>query len=105
MERIEFVKLGVAPARILLDRRDWIKYYVIPKWYAEKFDDPIPLGDEKFAKFVEKQVSAYLKGKEPPAAILSAVMNIADRMATDGAVTLRAGDYIALQNHYRNATG
>ena len=54
-----------------------------------------------FNKFVETHVQAYLDGKAPPAAIQSAVMNIADDYVAGKDIAVKAGDYIALQNQFR----
>lgn len=57
--------------------------------------------DARFNEFVEQHVHAYLDGKAPPQAIQSAVMNIADSFVSAGEMTVRAGDYIALQNEFK----
>ena len=42
------------------------------------------------------------EGVTPPEDIASAIMNIADDLMSGRDITLRAGDYIAIQNHVRN---
>lgn len=54
---------------------------------------------EQFFSMVHEHVMAYvLEGKEPPAQIAGAVMNIADDVMAGREVEIRAGDYIALMN-------
>lgn len=54
---------------------------------------------EQFFTMVHEHVMAYvLEGKEPPAQIAAAVMNIADDVMAGREVGIRAGDYIALMN-------
>jgi hypothetical protein len=100
MARISITKVQLG--REIIDRKDWIKYLVIPDWHGKQLGDVIEkVPDAAFNKFVEGHVQAYLDGKAPPSAILSAVMNIADDYVTGQGITARAGDYIALQNAYR----
>lgn len=86
----------------LIDRRDWVKYLVLVNWHqkelAEFLEKP---PDTAFEKFLETQLESYLGGKDVPAAIRGAVMNVADEILANGSMTLRAGDYIALQTHFR----
>lgn len=90
----------------------------VPWWWrlAYLIPDPYLKGDvlENVAKFahgqdkhfnsvIENHVSAYLeKGTMPPAAIMAPVLNIAEDITAGRQVTLRAGDYIALQNFARS---
>lgn len=58
--------------------------------------------EKGFDKMVKEQVAAYIEKKTvPPAGISSAIMNLADDVVCGREMILRAGDYIALQNHYR----
>ncbi len=57
--------------------------------------------NESFVNFLQEEISNYLAGKEVDKAIAGAVMNCADMFACGEQITLRAGDYIALQNHHR----
>jgi hypothetical protein len=87
--------------RFIIDRKDWVKYLVLVNWHAQELEDVLTRRpDAKFTAFVEDQVRAYLDGKAAPEAIQPAIMNIVDEMAGGKEVTLRAGDYIALQGHY-----
>ena len=101
--RIEFTKMFVDVKKII-DRRDIIKYLVLVNWHLKEHAGILEkLPNEAFDKFVAEQLNNYLVGKQPPAAIASAVMNIADQHLSGGEVTLRAGDYIAFMNEYRKA--
>lgn len=98
---IQIVKVQISKA--LIDRKDWVKYLVIPDWHAKQLGDIIKrIPSAAFNKFVETHVQAYLEGKAPPAAIQSAVMNIAEDYVSGKSIVLRAGDYVALQNQFRS---
>ena len=58
--------------------------------------------DESFFTTFSKHVEAYAKeGQAPPKAIETAVMNAADDYMAGRDITLRAGDYISVQNFIR----
>lgn len=97
---IDIVKVQID--RKIIDRKDWVKYLVLVNWHAKQLGDLIEwIPDATFNEFIENQVQRYLKGSELPKAIQSAIMNIADDYMAGREVTLKAGDYIALQNHFR----
>jgi len=57
---------------------------------------------EDFEEFVTEQLKLYIEKNEMPAdAIAPAILNLADDYMAGRPVTLRAGDYIALQNYLR----
>ncbi len=86
-----------------IDRKDWIKYLILVNWHAQTLGDVVRWApNAAFKKFLETQVQSYLKGNEPPQAIQSAVLNLADDYLAGRELTLRAGDYLALQNHFRS---
>jgi hypothetical protein len=98
--------------RIFLRVPDWLKYrwwrvaYLIPAPFVrERFGDLLELApDERFNSFVAEQLTAVLEGgKAPPEDIAPAIMNLADDLQAGREMTLRAGDYITLQNHLRRA--
>lgn len=100
--KIELVKVQIS--KEIFDRKDTIKYLVIPNWHSKDLGNVIEVApDATFTKFLEQHVQAYLEGKKPPTAIESAVMNIADDYVSGREMTLRAGDYVALQGHFRSA--
>lgn len=60
----------------------------------------------RFSGMVEKYVESYIRyGELPPAEIVSPILNIADDVIAGREVTLKAGDYIALQTHFRRKIG
>ncbi|HME45503.1 MAG TPA: hypothetical protein VKF36_20600 [Syntrophorhabdales bacterium] len=88
---------------------DWI----VPFWWkvayliindgiggiANKFKNPI---DAKFNELVTTYLQAYVnENKMPPAEIAPAIMNLADDFAAGREMTIRAGDYIAIQGFMR----
>jgi len=89
----------------LLDRRIWVYYLIIVDHAAQKFGELLQARpDERFYGTFSKHVEAYVKeGKAPPKAIEGAVLNAADDYLAGRDVTLRAGDYIAVQNFIRGA--
>jgi hypothetical protein len=102
MPRLEIVKVYID--RKFIDRSDWVKYYTLPLWHAKQLGDLIEwIPDAEFNEFLENHVQSYLKGREPPVAIQSAIMNIADDYIAGREVTIRAGDFIALQNQFRGS--
>ena len=102
LSRIQITKVRISKS--IIDRKDWVKYLVIPDWHVKQVGDVIDRAPSvEFDKFVETHVQAYLDGKAPPAAIQSAVMNIADDYVSGRDIILRAGDYVALQNQFRSS--
>jgi len=60
--------------------------------------------DEKFYSVVNEHMDNYLnEGKMPPEPISNAIMNIADDYMAGRPISIRAGDYIALQNFMRRS--
>jgi len=96
---IEFVRVQIPKS--IIDRKDWVRYLTLVNWHAKQLGDIVErVADADFTKFVDTQVQNYLKGTAAPAAIQSAVMNIADDFIAGREVVLKAGDYIALQNQF-----
>jgi len=59
--------------------------------------------DKAFNQVVENHVAAFLEhGTMPPAAITAPILNVAEDIKAGREVTLRGGDYIALQNFVRS---
>ncbi len=58
--------------------------------------------DKALNTVIESHVRAYIeKGTMPPEGIAAPILNIAEDVAAGRQVTIRAGDYIALQNFAR----
>src|SRR5581483_3460026 len=99
MRRYDFSKVFIQKS--IIDRKDWVKYLILVNWHSKQLENILTrTPDEAFATFVDNHVKAYLEGKAPPAAIQTAVLNIADDYASGREVTLKAGDYIALQTMF-----
>ena len=97
-----FDVLKIRFVRPVIDRKDWVKYLVLVNWHAGRLGDIINKPpDAAFNRFLESQVQAYLGGKKVTAAIEPAIMNIADDYLAGREVTVRAGDYVALQTQFR----
>jgi hypothetical protein len=97
--RFDFHKVLINPD--IFRRKDIYKYLVLATWHTKEFEGVLKRpADAGFTAFVEKHVENYLQGTAPPEAIQSAVLNLADDVAAGREVTVRAGDYIALQTHY-----
>lgn len=104
MLRLDFVKVLLKPS--IIDRKDWVKYLVLVNWHAKQFENILTSpADATFLKFVDKHVQAYLGGTAPPETIQTAVINIADDLSAGREMTLRSGDYIALQTEYQKQGG
>lgn len=89
---------------------NWIKELKIRVMYL--YPPPVDLREifdfqtkgvrSRFLKEVQTHVKALLLDqKEPPAAIASVIHNFADDIAAGREVTIRAGDYITMQNYLR----
>lgn len=87
----------------ILDRRTWVYYLIINEWVSEHLADLIKVEpDKRFFEVLGKHVEAYVQeNQQPPEAIATVVMNVADDYMAGRDVVLRAGDYIALQNFMR----
>jgi hypothetical protein len=58
--------------------------------------------DERFNELVTEHVNAYIQdGKMPPTEIAPAIMNLADDLMAGRKMSMRAGDYISLQQFAR----
>jgi hypothetical protein len=82
----------------------WIKVaYLIINWNIRDLAERIQVGpQEQFYKVVNKHLQAYVQdGVMPPDDIAPAILNLADDHMAGKELCLRAGDYIAIQNHVR----
>ena len=60
--------------------------------------------DERFNKTVTSFLRGYVEeGKMPPAEIAPAILNLGDDFLAGRELTLRAGDYVAIQNYLRRS--
>ena len=75
---------------------------IIDKWIKTKIDVEKFRPNAKFFAMVQKYVNGYITAKtQPPPAISSAIMNIADGIMSGSGAAIRAGDYIDLVNFAR----
>ena len=94
------------------------KIRVVPKWIFERWIRVAYLiinwdhaaiarvakirPSSAFYEMVGKHLAAYEQtGEMPPKAIASAILNLADDRASGNEMTMRAGDYIALQTYMK----
>jgi len=79
--------------------------YLIINWDMKKLGDMVKAKPQKdFFEVVAQHMTAYLKdGTMPPADIAPAILNLADDHLAGRPISLRAGDYIAIQNHIRQS--
>jgi hypothetical protein len=86
-----------------IPKKDWVKYLVLIDWHHDKLGDIVKgQPSEKFNEFVMATLQAYLdQSKMPSAAIMPAIMNLAEDQLAGREMTLRAGDYVALQQEFR----
>jgi molybdopterin converting factor small subunit len=87
----------------ILDRRTWVYYLIIVDRAAQHWAELLEVKpDERFFAILNEHVKAYVEmGKMPPKEIESTVLNVADDFMAGRDITLRAGDYIAMQNFVR----
>jgi hypothetical protein len=90
-----------------IDRRDWVKYLTLSEFQTKLLQKTNPeiletAPNESFINFLQEEISNYLAGNEIAKGIESPVMNCADMFACGEQITLRAGDYITLQNYHQN---
>lgn len=88
--------------RYILEKWMLVAYLII-NWRIDTLRDKLRAKpDREFAEVVAKHTSAYIRdGVLPPKDIQSAIINMADDMMGRKKVIIRAGDYIAIQNHIR----
>ncbi len=97
------VKIPWQIATNILDRRTWIMYLQIRDMLHADWEKAIEVApDSAFYEKTQAHVKAYLdKGVAPPKEIAVPILNIADDVAGGREVTIRTGDYVALQTFYR----
>lgn len=86
----------------ILWRKHSVMYlYPPPEGFGEKLGDVVRKGvDAKFKAVAGRHLEAYMtKGAKPPAAIAATIQNFADDLAMGRDLTVRGGDYIAIQGY------
>ncbi len=84
----------------ILWRKHQVMYlYPAPGLDLKRIQDILKKGlDAKFQAVAGRYLKAFMtEGKEPPAAIASTIRNFADDVALGRDITIRGGDYIAIQ--------
>lgn len=77
-----------------------VAYLIIPE--LEHLIERLSAPEGKFYDVVNQYLQAFLnEGKMPPDTIAPAILNLADDYMAGRQMTLKAGDYIAIQNHIR----
>lgn len=74
-------------------------------WLRRDFAKLVPIRpDERFDRFVKQQIAAYVERGELPAEdVAPGILNLAGDVMAGREPTIQAGDYIAIQNHLRQA--
>lgn len=92
----------VLPAWIL-ERRIAVLYVIDDAWLQRDLLEVIQIAPGKeFYELVANHINTYLRdGTLPPAEIAPAILNLIDDQKSGRNMTLRAGDYISLQNYLR----
>ena len=87
---------------IIWRRKWWVMYLIVNE--KVRIDERVNAQIDKFMEGVAlKHVRAYVDdGTMPPAEIAPAILNMADDVMAGRQVSLRAGDYIAIQNFVRS---
>jgi len=77
--------------------------YLIINWRVKDLAERIQVRPERdFYEVAAKHLRAYVQeGVMPPEDVASAILNLADDYMAGRPMNLRAGDYIAIQNHLR----
>jgi hypothetical protein len=100
-------KIGVTIPAWLLERKI-ICYYLIIRdccWNHKEFSDVLAKAPEKqLYEMISKHMNAFMQqGTMPPEEIAPAIMNLIDDQSSGRTMTMRAGDYISLQNYLRKS--
>lgn len=113
--RIKSIKGGFMPGPFIVKRADWhinlaeyiknlkqrIMYLVVPDINIKQLKEALAVRPtEKFQRVVSEMTANYInKGIQPPESIAPAIYNIADDILSGRQVSIKAGDYIMIQNY------
>jgi len=97
------------PLHVYVRVREWILerkmlyFYLIPPDPWGKLREAIELPvDERFVQVATSYMNAFVeKGEMPPEQIAPVIFNMLDDYAAGRPVTVRTGDYIAMQGYLR----
>jgi len=98
---------------IRFDKVLMVPEWLIPRWWRIAYliidhlrEDLVAVArvrpDAKFEAFVAEQLQTFTKEGTAPDAILPALLNLHDDLMAGRELTMRAGDYIALQGYFRS---
>ncbi len=93
--------INVVLADYIWKRKIWLFYLIVPDNVFEKNEVSLTVSPE-FENVTFGYAKAYIeKGEMPPADIAPTIINMADDYMSGRQVAIRAGDYMAIQNHLR----
>lgn len=97
-------KVRVSIPAWIIKRKIEVMYLIINGWLKEHEDVIHTAPNDNLYEVISKYTNAYLQdGVMPPAEIAPTIMNLIDDQKSGRKMTLRAGDYIALQNYLRKS--
>jgi hypothetical protein len=87
----------------MIERKAVMPYVVMFDNLRDDFGNVLNTAPNKeFFQMIAKHMNGYMqKGEKPPQEIASAILNLVDDVGAGRELTLKAGDYIALQNYLR----
>ena len=100
---MKIVRFKLLPEWVI---KRWILVaYLIINEQVKGLAEQIQISPEsRFYKVLTENLDAYIhEGVMPPEDIAPAILNLADDYLAGNQINLRAGDYIAIQNHLRRS--
>ncbi|WP_048151890.1 hypothetical protein [Methanolacinia paynteri] len=90
--------------KAIIDRDILVRYLVVIDWPNERLGDIVKVSPtSEFNKYIAQMLNTYInKNQIPDMEVAPAIMNMADDYLTGNDIVLKAGDYYALQTHFRN---
>jgi hypothetical protein len=87
----------------MIERKAIVPYMAMSDKLINDFGNVLKASpNQEFFKMIAEYMNGYMqRGEKPPEEIASAIFNLVDDMGTGRELTLKAGDYIALQNYLR----
>ena len=98
---LEYTKMVFKVYESILDRKYWVMYLQPPPQGLGRIHELLENKlDKAFMKVVKDNLKALMtEGKEPPTAIAATIKNFADDLVAGRSLTVRSGDYFAIQNY------
>lgn len=87
-----------------IKRRIEVDYVMVDDLLGKEFNELVQQAPtEDFYELITRHMNAYLQERKmPPTEIATVILNLVDDHAAGRKLTIRAGDYISLQNYLRN---